>query len=65
MYGLHTESKSSIQFWDLINKIGGKYELDARIHSIKEIVEGDLFRKVSESWVKDSIKDGKMDMGTV
>ena len=32
-----------------------------KINSLKDIIEGDLFRKVSESWIKDSIRDGKME----
>ena len=59
MYGLHTDSKSSKQFWDLIHEVGGKDGLDARKHSIKEIVEGKLFKKVSESWTKKTISEGK------
>ena len=61
MYGLHTDSKSSKQFWDLIHEVGGKDGLDARKHSIKEIVEGKLFKKVSESWTKKTISEGKME----
>ena len=61
MYGVHSDSKSSKQFWDLINEIGGKDKLDTKKYNIKEIIEGDLFRKVSESWMKKSIKDGKME----
>jgi MoaA/NifB/PqqE/SkfB family radical SAM enzyme len=62
MYGQYVkDSKSSKQFWDMINDTGGKDKLDAKKHSIKEIVEGDLFRKVSESWTKEKIKSGKME----
>ena len=62
MYGEYVkDSKSSKQFWNLIYNTGGKDKLNAKINSLKDIIEGDLFRKVSESWIKDSIKDGKME----
>ena len=62
MYGQYVkDSKSSQQFWNLINSTGGKDKLNAKIYSIKDILECDLFKKVSESWVKHSIKDGKME----
>ena len=62
MYGQYVkDSKSSQQFWNLINSTGGKDKLNAKIYSIKDILECDLFKKVSESGVKHSIKDGKME----
>jgi hypothetical protein len=62
MYGEYVkDSKSSKQFWNLIYNTGGKDKLNAKINSLKDIIEGDLFRKVSESWIKDSIRDGKME----
>tara|TARA_Y100000034_G_scaffold46541_1_gene57223 strand:+ start:1554 stop:2669 length:1116 start_codon:yes stop_codon:yes gene_type:complete len=62
MYGEYVkDSKSSKQFWDLIEKNGGKDELNAMIYSLEYIIGGDLFRKVSKSWLKNSIKDGKLE----
>ncbi len=62
MYGEYVkDSKSSKQFWDVLDEFGGKDSLNATIHSIKDIVSNGVFRKVSESWVKDSIESGKME----
>ena len=62
MYGEYVkDSKSSKQFWDVLDEFGGKDILNATIHSIEDIVNNGVFKKISESWVKDTIKDGKME----
>ena len=62
MYGEYVKnSKSSKQFWDVLDEFGGKNSLDTKKHSIEEIVNNNVFKKVSESWSKDSIDSGKME----
>ena len=62
MYGEYVkDSKSSKQFWDVLDEFGGKDSINATIHSIEDIVNTGVFKKISESWVKDTIKDGKME----
>ena len=62
MYGEYVkDSKSSKQFWDVLDEFGGKDSLNAKVHTIKDIVSNGVFQKVSESWIKNSIQEGKME----
>jgi hypothetical protein len=50
------------QVWDYIRQADID-TIDARSHSIKDIVQGDYFQKIiPESWTKTSCADGKNSM---
>lgn len=47
------------QIWKYINKVGLN-KLDAKQYSIKEILEGNYFKLIEESWNKPSCSQGKL-----
>jgi len=51
------------QMWDFIKRLPeGKASLDARLQSMREIVEGPFFQElVPSGWPKRSIKDGRLE----
>lgn len=47
------------QIWKYINKVGLN-KLNAKMYTIKEILEGNYFNLIEESWKKPSCKEGKL-----
>ena len=58
MYSWQYMHKRS-QIWKYINKVGLK-TINARYHSIKEILEGDFFKLVESSWDVPTCSQGKL-----
>lgn len=48
------------QFLGLLEKCGGKDKVNCIQKSIESIVEGSLFKEITDSWTKKSIKEGKL-----
>lgn len=59
MYVWYME-KQKTEIWNTINKTGGVDEIDAKKHSLKQIVEGPFLDEIEKSWTLDSIANGKL-----
>jgi sulfatase maturation enzyme AslB (radical SAM superfamily) len=50
----------SAPIWSLLDSVGGKKAIDARVMPLDEIVNGPFFRLVEASWSKPSCREGKL-----
>ena len=48
------------QIWDHIDAAGGKDSINAKLHSIEDIMDGPLLEGIEMSWYKDSLEAGKL-----
>lgn len=49
------------QIWRILEKLGGREIVDAKIHGVRKVVEGPLFQQViPNSWSKPSIEQGRI-----
>lgn len=48
------------EIWKIIDQIGGINNINAKNHSIKDIIEGPFFDKIKKSWALNSIKCGRL-----
>ncbi len=49
------------QIWDVIDSAGGKDAINAKLHSLEQIVDKtELLSTIEQSWNKSSLKDGKL-----
>lgn len=59
MYPWFTEPQQS-QIWTHIMAVGGKDSIDARKHTLAEIVEGPFFQAIENSWKQPSCAAGRL-----
>jgi MoaA/NifB/PqqE/SkfB family radical SAM enzyme len=48
------------QIWNIIKKHGGKESLSSLHHPIPQIIAGDVFKEIKESWACSSLEAGKL-----
>lgn len=54
------DNNDSLQLRELITRTGGREKIDLNHTALKDIIEGDFFRTISQSWSSPCAKDGKL-----
>lgn len=57
---LYTWMEKETQIVKLLNSFGGTENINAKNFSIREIVEGEFFEKIQDSWLINTIEHGKL-----